>query len=207
MPLLADLDIVNAACAVIGADPMQSLTEDTGGGPGAELIYQEVVEFNFGIYPFSFAREVRALSIDDNAHPLTGYSRVFDLPPQRIGPPLYVTDDASNPDRRFSAYKLSGDQVHTDAEALAAEIKFRPPPHRWSATFRGATITAVAARLAYSLAADRGMAEELHREAYGPPVENYRGGMMRAAINEDSQATPPRAMATWRNPLERARRS
>lgn len=207
MALLTALDIVNAACARIGAEPLQDLDEETLGGQAASLIYEELVSFNFGVHPFSFARKIVQLAKVTNAVPLSGWTLVFDLPPERVGPPIYLSDDITDPDRRFTRYTLVEATVHSDAEPLFACIKFMPAPHLWSPTFRSVTITALASRLAYSLASDRQTMDELHREAYGSPVENCRGGQMRAAITEDSLATPPRKPDWKNNPLERAWRS
>lgn len=205
MALLQPLDIINAACNRIGEDPIQAL--DGEDGEIAISAYEDTVAFNIGVYPFSFARTMRQLSRHANATPLSGWSHVFELPPERIGPPIYVTDDPTDPDRRFTRYSLVESTVHSDADPLYAMIKILPSPHLWSATFRSCTITAIASKLALALASDRQTMETLRVEAYGSPHENYRGGQMRAAITEDSQSTPPRKPDWSNNPLERAWRS
>lgn len=205
MPLLAPLDIVNAACALIGEDPLETL--DGEAGQAAALLYEEVSAFNLGVYQFSFARTIRQLARVSGAAPLSGWTYVFDLPPERVGPPLYVTDDVTDPDRRFNRYSLVDQTVHADSEPLYAMIKTSPPPTAWSATFRSVTVTALAAKLAFALASDRQTLETLTQVAYGSPMENFRGGQMRAAINEDAQATPPRKPNWANNPLDRAWRS
>ncbi|MBZ9856757.1 hypothetical protein LB566_23475 [Mesorhizobium sp. CA13] len=205
MSLLQPLDIVNAACAVIGEDPLEAFDGEAGGA--AISIYEDVVGFNCGVYQFSFCRSLRQLSRVSDAVPLSGWTYVFDLPPERIGPPIYVTDDITSPDRRFNRYSLVDATVHASCEPLFAMIKIIPAPHLWSATFKSCTISAVAGRLAFSLAFDRATMESLTQVAYGSPIENFRGGQMRAAINEDAQATPPRKPDWSNNPFERAWKS
>lgn len=205
MALLSALDIVNAACARIGEDPLQ--TFDGEAGQAAIAMYEDVVVFNIGVYPFSFARTLRQLGRVTAGAPLSGYDYVFDLPPDRIGPPLYVTDDPGDPDRRFSRYVLVEGTVHASVEPLFAMIKFLPQPHLWSATFRTCTVTALAGRLAFSLASDRATMADLNAEAYGTPGEYPHGGQMRAAKAEDAFSTPPRRADWSRNPLARAWRS
>ena len=205
MALLTNLDIVNAACARIGADPLQDIDEETFGGQAASLVYEQLVDFNLGINPaFSFAREMRQLSRLSSATPMTGRLYVFDIPGQHFGPPLWLTDDITNPDRRYTAFNLVAGKVHADADPLYASVRFRPDPPAWPATFKAATITALASQLAMALASDRNLAADLRTEAYGTPQENFRGGQMRAAIFEDSMATPPRKANWFNNPLERA---
>lgn len=207
MALLDQLDIVNAACSLCGAEPLQDVSEESVGGQAAALLYQQVVDFNLTLEPFEFALEHRQLSRVAGDAPSSGYLYVYNVPGEILGPPRWFTDDPSDPSRRYSAYALITGQVHADAEALWAYVHFRPEPWRWSAPFRAATITALAAQLALSLASDNGTSEMLYLRAYGPPSENHRGGLMRAAITLNSQATPPRPAPHDNNPLTRAWRS
>lgn len=204
MALLLALDIVNAACAQIGEEPLQSLEDETDAGQSAQLIYQDVVDFNLGLYPWTFGKTLKQLSQDDTTTPYSGFELVYDLPAERLEPPIYLTDVITDPDRRFTAYALVGAKVHTDADPLFAMIKYRPDPHNWSATFRAATITALASRLAVSLGHDRAMSESKRAEAYGTPSEQFRGGQLGAAMRADAFATPPRRQDRDSNPLTRA---
>lgn len=205
MALLTAVDIVNAACARIGAEPIQSFDDETDIAQAALLQYEETVDFNLSLSTFSsWAMEVRPLSRNSGATPLSGWTYVYDIPGPRLGPPVWLSDDITDPDRRTVRFTLVGNQVHADDETLHAFVKFRPDPERWPPAFRAATIAALAARFAISFASDRALAQQLQEEAYGTPSENHRGGKMRAAISEDSFATPPRK-ANWNNnPLERA---
>lgn len=209
MALMTPIDIINTSCARIGEEPVQSLTEDLGGGQSASLIYDETVDFNLGLQPsgFAFAREVRQLSRLTDATPLTGYNYVYDIPQPYTGLPVYLSDDVTDPGRRFDRFILTNGQVHSDADPLFAMVKFRPDPHRWTGTFRTATITAIAAKLAYALASNRGAYSDFMTEAYGTPTENFRGGQMRAALSEDGFSNPPRRIQTQFNPLDQAWRS
>jgi hypothetical protein len=209
MVLLTALDVINAACARIGEEPVESLEEDLGGGQSASLIYEDIVDFNLGLQPsgFAFAREMRQLSKLDGATPLTGYKFVFDIPGPYTGLPVFLADDIRCPDQPFTDFILTNGQVHSDADPLFAMVKFRPDPHRWTATFRMATITALGGHLVYAIASDRNTKADFLQEAYGVPSDNFRGGQMRAALFEDAFANPPRRMAVYHNPLEQAWRS
>ncbi|MFN7125289.1 MAG: hypothetical protein ACK4M8_05360 [Allorhizobium sp.] len=206
MALTTFADIINAACARIGEEPPQSFEDDLGGGQSALLIYEETVEFNLGLQTsgFYFAREVKQLSKVATATPFTGYEHVFDVPQPSLGPPVYLTDDPSNPRRRYVDFLLTNNQVHAADNPLYAMIKFRPDPHRWSPVFKSATITAIAGHLAFAIASDRNQRSDMLQLAYGTPQENFRGGMMRAALTEDGFANPPRAINVSANPLEEA---
>ncbi|MHA7968982.1 hypothetical protein [Rhizobium sp. CAU 1783] len=209
MALMTMADIINAACARIGEEPVQDFADDLGGGQSSLLIYEETVDFNLGLQPsgFFFAREVRQLSKIDGATPFTGYEHVFDIPQPAIGPPVFLTDDPSDPDRRYVDFILTNNQVHAADNPLYAMVKFRPDPHRWSPTFRSATITAIAGHLAFAITSDRNQRSDLLTLAYGTSQENYRGGMMRAALSEDGFANPSRSIKVDNNPLTGAWRS
>ncbi len=204
MALLTSLDIVNAACTLIGETPLQSMDDETDAGQSASLIYQTVLDFNLGLYVWTFAKQIRQLSKDDLTTPYSGFELVYDLPAERIENPLYLTDDITDPDRRFSRYALVGTKVHSSADPLFAMIRFRPDPHNWSATFRSATITALASKFALSLGHDRATSESKHAEAYGTPSDNYRGGQIGAAMRTDAFTTPPRNQNRDDNPLTAA---
>lgn len=204
MPLLTDLDIVNAACAQVGEEPLGSLDEEVDAGQAAELLYNEVLEFNLDLFKFSFAKQIRQLSRNTLAAALAGYDYVFDLPAERIGPPIYLTDDPTDPDRRYYRYALVGAQAHADDNPLYAMILFRAAPYQWSGTFKSAMVTSLAARLAITLCHDRGLSQDKHQEAYGTPSQDFRGGLMGAAIRADSFTNPPRNQQRDDNPLTSA---
>lgn len=207
MSLLSHLDIVNAACAEIGEEPLQSLDEEIDAGQSASLLYDATLEFNIDVGKFAFAKQLRQLSIDALSVPLSGFSKVYDLPAERIGDPIYVTDDIASPDRRFSRYAIVGPKLQADAGPLFAMILFKPEPYSWSGAFKSVMITSLAAKFAISLAHDRALSEDMRSRAYGPPSENFRGGLMRAALSAAAFTAPPRNQNRDDNPLSRAWRS
>lgn len=199
MALLLDQDIVNAACARFGEEP-PDMTDDVDGAGPVSLLYEEVVDFNLGVYPagFSFSKQLFSLSVIDGPAPASGYKLMFDLPPEALELPMYVTDNPRNPHARFSDYVLMDGQLHADRNPLWAMCRYRPAPKSWSSTFRTCTITALASRLSLSMGSDRTTMEVLRNEAYGSPSEEFLGGQMRAAIRADSFSTPPR-QPNWDN--------
>ena len=207
MALLLNQDIVNAACARIGEDPPDMDDDVDGAGP-VSLLYEDVVDFNIGVYPagFSFSKQLFSLSVDDAiVAPASGYAYGFDLPPEALELPMYITDNPKDRQRRFNDYVLIDGKLHADKNPLWAMCRYRPDPHRWSATFRTCTITSLASRLALALTSDRTTSEALRSEAYGGADENFLGGQMRAAIRADSFSTPPRQPNWDNNPITLAR--
>lgn len=209
MPLLTPIDVINAACARIGEEPLQSFSDETDIAQSANLIYEEVVGFNLSLQPsgFGFAREYRQLSKLTSDPPFSGFNYIFEVPGPKIGLPTYLTDDPTDPNSRYTQFIITNGRVHADDDPLFAMVKFIPSPHLWTATFLSATITAIAGHMAFAIASDRTTRGELLRDAYGTPTENYRGGLMRTALSEDAFANPPRSIDTGNNPLENAWRS
>lgn len=197
--MFAPEDIVNDALALIGDDGIGSFTDDDR-GRDAGRIYRNEIAFAIGVHPFSWARRMFLLSRAEGT-PSTGHAYLYALPPERVGPPLRITDDATDDRRIFNCFELLGGFVATDAEAVWASCKIVPDPAEWSSTFRQTVIVALAGRFAYARSTDKDMQDRFLRQAYGTPDEAFRGGLMRAAIQEDGRATPPRRMPTEANPL------
>ena len=202
--ILDKLQLINRACARIGADPLQDLNEDSIGGQSSDLIYNTIVEFLLGIYSFSFATKIVQLSQISGAQPVSGYKNLFELPADRLGPPINVTDCLGLPEVRFYHYEIIGSVIHCDASELYAEISFVPEPQYWSGAFRELMVLALAAEFALSIGHDDNLRERLRRDAYGASQEMFRGGAMGAAIRADSFSTPPRSADFSNNPLTRS---
>ncbi|MBL4693513.1 MAG: hypothetical protein JKY92_09325 [Magnetovibrio sp.] len=198
-----DLDVINAACALVGHTPLETLEEETPGGSAIGLVYQEIVGFNFGMHPFSFGTILKELTrLDANGEPLnTGYSYSHRLWNARRGAPLKVIRDPRNANDDFTDYLLIEDELHADEKQLWGIFKHSPPPLLWSSTFVTATTLALASRLAMIFASDTRSMQLWRTEAYGTPQERFRGGAMRVAINEDSFGTPPKKAQWSNNPL------
>lgn len=188
--MLLAVTVANEACAMVGANPVQSLDVETPTNAAVKAAYGRVLGALLGIHPFSFATSTRQLAQRAGATPLTGYDHVYDLPADRLGPPLRISDTAADPRAFFTAYLLEGDTVHASASPLFARILVAPAPHLWSPLFRAAMTTALAADLALSVKRAKDLHQILFAEAFGSPIQNYRGGQLGAAIAADSFATP-----------------
>jgi hypothetical protein len=199
---LEPISIVNRACARIGIDPIESFADEFAGTKAGQ-IYDALVEFSLGVYGFSWGQKMVALSRLSAVSQL-GYDYVYQLPGDRLGPPLRISDDAAAVHPDFARYTLSADQVHADAEALYALIKFKPDPALWSSSFAEAVTLALAGDLAFMFADDATTRAQFREDAFGAPQEEYRGGAMGAAIKEDARATPPRRLPQGRDPFSMA---
>ncbi|WP_054782864.1 hypothetical protein [Pseudovibrio denitrificans] len=147
--------IINRACARVGLEPLQSLTDDLPGGQSANLVYQGVISFLLGHYPWSFALTTRQLSILHGVQAFAGYSNVFQLPPDRLGPPKKLTTSPRDPESTFTDFTPEEDKVHADVPELYALIPYSARPDMWSSAFMEAATLALSAELVMAIAPER----------------------------------------------------
>ena len=203
--MLDALMLINQAVAVYGDTPVQSLGEETPGGQSVALLYDRRLDFNLGIYPWSFAKKLFALSLDNQTTPYSGFEHVHLLPAERLEAPDYVTNDITSDSARFHRYTIIDGRVHSNETGLYALCRYRVEPIAMSAAFRAAHVQSLAADLCRARTGNKALSSELMDEAYGPPSEAYMGGMMGAARRADGFGTPPRTQDRSQNPLEQAR--
>jgi hypothetical protein len=202
MATLDHLDIVNAACALLAADPLEGLDDETPGAQSAAALYFEVADFCLAMAPWSFARRTVQLGLLDGVVSNLGFNHVHQLPAELIGAPERLLRDPRLNASTVQAYDYDEERrVHSDWDPLYAQGTVRVTPGLWHPAFRMAVIHAAAAVLAEPLTGNSGMAETLHAKAFGTPSEAMRGGLMRAALNADGRVTPSRALPSHSNPL------
>lgn len=203
---LDKLSLINRACAIIGADPIDALDEDTPGAQIVSLRYDSLLEFCIGlpVHGFTFATATRQLSRRDGVTILNGWRFCHALPPDRIGQPIKVSPTADWPRVHFTDYIIEGNDAYSDCDALYALIHTLPEPAAMSGTFRRAFETALAGEFAMGLASDKKLRDQLLNDAFGPPSMQGTGGMMGAAIQADRASTPSNGPTTASDPLTRA---
>lgn len=205
MAVATDLDVVNAACALLSVEPLQSLGDEMPGGQAAQLLYDPVVEFCLGMAPWSFARRTRQLTRVTGVTSALGFSAIHKLPAERIGQPDRLLRDTSSSASPVQIYDYDEEgRVHSNEPVLYAQVTVRVLPSQWHPVFRLAVIHATAAALAEPLTGNSSMAQDLMQKSFGTPSESYRGGLMRAALNADARNTPARALPSLSNPLYNA---
>lgn len=202
MPITDDIDIVNAACALLSVDPLQSMSDDMPGGQAAQTLYDPIVELCLGLAPWSFTRRTQQCGLLAAVTSNLGYSYVHQLPTGRIGLPERLLVDPIVPGSVIQAFEYDEeDRVHSNWNPVWAQYTVRPLPGRWHPVFRTAVIHAVAAGFCELLTGNSGMAKDLHEKAFGTPSEAYRGGLMRVALAADGRNTPARRLPEGSNPL------
>lgn len=202
--MLDEIAIVQRACNRVGIKPPESLSANDKLGLLCLAAFEEEAAAALELYPWSFAKDIFELS-RTTEKPIAGYGYIHLLPSgDHIMQLERVTARPDYPDRNFTDYKKYGDRIHSNEVKLFAEMRTFVKPHLWSALFVKAVTVAVAGHIIEAVASDSKRANELQREAYGPPSERMRGGLIGSAMQADAGATPNRRMRLGRNPLTQA---
>lgn len=203
-PSPAELFVINGAYALIGQPPLQTIDVETPGAQAAALLYVDTAKALLGFYPWSFSKRTRKLDrlADD---PGDGWTYAFQLPADRIGQPLAVSN-VKDLRRQFTDYALAEDRVHADVAELWAQVQYVASPSTWSGPFLIAFRTALAAEFAMAITQDAKLRAQLRQDAFGPDSMMMRGGFMGAAIQADTRAQPSPVLLADGGPLLQARR-
>ncbi|TCD15146.1 hypothetical protein [Oricola cellulosilytica] len=193
------ITIINRALSRIGCLPIQSEASPGPAGIGVVLTYDAVLEDVLSKYPWHFTIFFTALTALTASPPL-GWSKAFQLPPQRLAQPRAYYESATD-NRPLSRFQLSGNEVYTASETCFAEYQAKPPVPHWPGYFRELMTLCCAAEYALEIREDRTLRNTLRRDAYGPPDFQGDGGQFKVACDLDAQAAPSKQPADGRNPL------
>lgn len=200
----AELSLVNDALVVkLGEDAIANMDDDKLGGLPVRLTYERAVKDALACYPWTFAREWQALGREAQA-PGNGWLYVFQLPGQRLGPPIKISDSADLR-RAFTGYQLGGTKVFSNADQLYAYFVVRPDPSAWPLAFQNAFVTYLASEFAESVTGDKERRQILRREACGTDPGTMLGGLFLEATRIDAQANPTQSLPLDNNPIVGAR--
>jgi hypothetical protein len=207
MAEITHLVIANRACALIGQEPLQSLDEDTQGGQRAALIYDSLLDFCMALVPWTFRRETVELNrlpdaplIDGQVQNFqNGYRYCYAIPSgYKIKPNRMLR--SKEPDDVMTRFEFEGDKLFCDETKAFAQILIEQHPERWAGDFRHAFTVALAGEFAMAMADDKTVSSAKKDEAFGTSSQNFRGGLMGAAIQNDARTSPVRKLPLS-NPL------
>ena len=180
--------LYNDALAELGEKGVDSFAAETPVAQAAARRYQKIARFCIGLYPWSWQTGRVQLS-QLASPPMSASDYVYDVPGGGKILAVYDEADASYP---FHAYRVIGAQVHSDAEALWADVQSADVNFgilNWSPSFRMAMTKALAADVCMSVGGTRTQKADLTAEAHGilGSPDYPRGGLIAAAAGEDGQ--------------------
>ncbi|WP_062203485.1 hypothetical protein [Aureimonas sp. AU12] len=198
--------IVNRALVRIGQAPSFSLDDENFANGSIDGIWPDCVARCFSLHDWTFARRTRRLTRVAGENE-SGWPYAFDLPGDRLGPPLKILRAVFPQDAVIRDYAIEGNQLYASEPEVWARCKVDVDPAAWDAAFRSAFITALAARLAVPMQQDEGLASELEAMAFGSPAQGGTGGEFGRLIAQDRAAGPISSPLLRNDPLTEARYS
>lgn len=200
----AKLAVFNDAMDLADKTAISSFGSDSPTGAKASRRFLRASAWVLGLYPWTFAKTFKPLARLSDP-PASQYDHVFDIPGSSPGGDrilaIYDREDCLTP---FTAYRKIGAHVHSDAEALWAELQSTIADdsiERWPPSFREAVVRALAADRVDS----RTKRADLIAEGFGTPGEYPRGGLLAEAAATDGHIEPGGILRMGNDPLTAAR--
>lgn len=204
MPLSTDIELINTALGRIGALPIPSLAAPGPSGEQIPNIWHGVHRDILGKYPWHCTRSYKSMTRSPDT-PLRGWNYKYDLPADKLGPPLAYYESPGTFDRPFSAFELADDTVLTNATRLYCFYQHVPPVHYWPTYLAEVVQLALMAEFASAVRENWDLRKLLRRECFGEEQYQGEGGQFGVAMNYDARANPSPVIDGGRNPLTSAR--
>lgn len=196
------IGVINSALVRIGALPV--VDEQDPAAFQHVTIYDGVLA-DLASKPFDFFKTTRRLVQLGAAPEPRQYAYQFALPADRIGPLRAVYADAESrvptTDYEIEVREDGSPVLLADAEKLWGTILRTVDPARWPGDFMEAFTMTLMAEFALSVREDRPLHDRLWQKARGTPQEAGMGGLMRTALENNSQESPAVVVGGGYNPL------
>lgn len=180
--------IVNWALVELGLAPNFSIDDETTLGGLVDMFWPRAIGHCFGLHDWTFCRRTSRLSRQDE-EPETGYRFGFDLPGDKIGPPMKLLRDPRREDPiRHS--RIEGRTLYCDEDTVYAVCKVAVAPKVWDLQWASAFATAFSSFLAVPLTQDGDLAADKWAAAFGTRSEGGTGGVFGRMIAQDRAAAP-----------------
>jgi len=195
--------IVNWALAELGLAPSFSIDQETTLGGIVDMFWPRAIGHCFGLHDWTFCRRTSRLT-RQSAVPETGYRYGFDLPGDKIGPPMKLLSDPRR-ETPIRDSRIEGRTVFVDEEAVYAVCKVAVAPAAWDWQWASAYATAFSSYLAVPLTQDYELAAEKYAAAFGTRSEGGTGGVFGRLIAQDRAAGPVGSNLLTNDPLTAGR--
>lgn len=203
--MVTRIDICNRAMTNTGMEPLES--EEADGADTVINIYEASLDLLLSLYPWSFNRQLRQLSSQEEP-PGAHWRYRFNLPADRVGPPtaIYTSKEDVDSNRTLRLFAFDGDNgLLADHPVLWIRFPGRPSPAFWPGYFRVLVQTVMERDLAIAGPVDKGLRDRKHQDAFGTPSEHMEGGLMGVARRRDAASTPAQELVSEGGDLIEAR--
>lgn len=182
---LTDVEICSKSLQLLGAQPIQSLDDESDRAQFCSSFYPELKEQCLSEHDWNFAttiRELNQLATD----PDTEWDHRFELPSDLLLGPHSVFDD-KNAKHPIQEWETINGRLHTDRGTIFIHYTQDVNENEFPPYFVQFIKYALAAELAKPVTDQTTTAEQMWQRAYGPPSDNQEGGLLGKAKRLDSQ--------------------
>lgn len=188
--------IVNWSLAELGLAANFSIDEQTPRGADVGIFWPRAIAHAFSLTDWTDFRRTSQLT-RQSAAPDTGYTYGYDLPGDRLGPPMKLLSDPRR-ETPLRDFRIEGDTMSCDEPVAWAVCKVERDPAYWDPQFANAFAVLLASYLAVPQLQDVDMAAEKMAQAIGTRGEGGTGGMFGRLIAQN-KAAHPMASPLYRN--------
>lgn len=199
MPSTADIDLTNQALRMLGEFGVTSFTEGTDLAESCNRIVATTLRALMVAHPWRFTMRKAMLAQVAEA-PLTEWAYQHAMPPEQIFIRAVRPAPKAPPADEWEIFE---NRILSNHATLYCDYQVQIDSAAWPAWFTNLARNALAADLAIAVGAGTTAADAFFRRAFGSPMENGSGGLMRVARNLDSQQQTPQRIPT--TPLVTAR--
>jgi len=196
-----EVQICQKALSLLGADPIQSLDEESDRSKTCNLIYPDLKESSLAETHWNFATKKRELNRLDDPPP-SEYEYQYDLPNDMVTGPTKVFD-CENAKDPIQKWEIANNVLMTNRKTIFIDYVANVPENRFPAYFTRFLYNALAAEIARAITDQTEMAQFYKQRAYGTPSDNGNGGLLGKAMLLDSQRQSTQAFDD--NPIGDAR--
>ena len=199
MTSLADIALTNQALRLLGEFGVASFGEGSDLSETCNQIVATTLRALMTAHPWRFTMRKQQLAQVAEA-PLTEWAYQHAMPPEQIFIRAVRPAPKAPPADEWEIFE---NRILSNHATLYCDYQVEIDSAAWPAWFTNLARNALAADLAIAIGAGTTAADAFFRRAFGSPMENGSGGLMRVARNLDSQQQTPQRIPT--TPLISAR--
>lgn len=190
MTSLADIQLTNQALRMLGEYGVTSFDEGSDLAQSCNQIVPTTLRALLTAYPWRFTmRKVQLARLADA--PLTEWSYQHAMPTDNIFIRAVRPSAFAEP---ADAWEIFENRILSNHQTLYCDYQVEIDSAAWPAWFTNLARHALASDLAVAVGAGNTLGEFFQRRAFGSPMENGAGGLMRQARNLDSQQQTPQRL-------------
>lgn len=182
-----DVSICSDALILLGAEPITSFTDGSDSAQACSRLYPDLRDTIISSYVWSWSLKKSQIARLSTA-PVNEWQYAYQLPGDMLSGVLAVfeTDGTTERSRRYG-WEIYGEQLFTNMETVYIDYQQSIVESKMPVYFVRLLRTAMAAELAIVITDQASKSDYFRAQAFGTPMENGRGGLMREAMNIDAR--------------------